>query len=360
MSRTQARISAAIIIVCFASTLVMAVPPLISYQGQLNDQYGVPVSATVSFIFGIYDVSTGGAALWTEAQTLPVSNGLFNVQLGSVQPLASSLFENSELYLGIRVGADPEMTPRQRITSSAYSQRSELTPPFIPTVSGVLSWYSINPPTSGTNYVLGTVPVGSKWIVTNIEIVHESKLDTTPVHEYVLLNNAYTLGIVTDSSTSRITKRERLSWQLEAGPVLNAGETVSLSINGSSRTAGAFVYYVQVPESYQTKKVITLSSFLYSAGTATIGTVPNGKIWRVISMASHMGNYGDIHYFGILLNDTMALFSGGRDSGDGYGGQFEAISFSYNQAPILTAGQTIKLVSSVIDDVGGFAVVIEE
>lgn len=117
--------------VCLAAAVVMgtlaaqSVPTLISYQGQLNNSSGVPVNGSISFVFSIYGVPTGGAALWTEAQTISVSNGIFNVQLGAVTAIPSMVFAADTLYLGIKVGADSEMTPRQLITSSVFSQRAE-------------------------------------------------------------------------------------------------------------------------------------------------------------------------------------------------------------------------------------------
>ncbi len=128
----------------FAPATVLGVPNLISYQGQLNDQAGVPVNGTVSFVFSIYDVPDGGTALWTEGQTLPVSNGVFSVQLGAVQALSSSVFGADTLFLGIKVGADSEMTPRQRLTTNAYSYRAEL---GVVPIGGIVAW---NKSMSGT------------------------------------------------------------------------------------------------------------------------------------------------------------------------------------------------------------------
>lgn len=107
--------------------LAYAVPNLISYQGVLNDSSGTPVSSTVIMTFSIYDVETGGTALWSETQSVNVSNGLFNVQLGSVQQLISEVFNIDTLFLGIQVGSDPEMAPRQQITSAAFAHKT----PFI-------------------------------------------------------------------------------------------------------------------------------------------------------------------------------------------------------------------------------------
>lgn len=136
----MSRFQAAVLFSCFCflklTQSYAAVPGLISYQGQLNDGNGVPVNSTVSFVFSIYDVPTGGTTLWTENQTISVSNGAFNVQLGAVVTLPASIFAKDALYLGIKVGADQEMTPRQRITSSAYAQRAELGVP----IGTILPW----------------------------------------------------------------------------------------------------------------------------------------------------------------------------------------------------------------------------
>lgn len=96
------------------------VPQRINYQGYLTDSGGNPIDRTVSIVFSIYDVATGGTALWSETQnSVVVSGGLFSVQLGSVNPLPS--FSGSPRYLGIKVGADPEMTPRQLLASAPYA-----------------------------------------------------------------------------------------------------------------------------------------------------------------------------------------------------------------------------------------------
>jgi hypothetical protein len=60
--------------------------------------------------------------LWTETQNVTVTNGAFNVLLGSVTPLANTLFTSGgERYLGVKVGADPEMAPRFQLTSVAFA-----------------------------------------------------------------------------------------------------------------------------------------------------------------------------------------------------------------------------------------------
>jgi hypothetical protein len=92
----------------------------ISYQGMLNDAAGQPINGSTNITFRLYSVPTGGTALWTEAHTsanaVPVSNGLFNVLLGSLDPIPASVWSNANVYLGVQVGGDAEMSPRETVS----------------------------------------------------------------------------------------------------------------------------------------------------------------------------------------------------------------------------------------------------
>ena len=68
--------------------LFSQVPQTISYQGVLTDTDGAIVhDGNYPIVFTLYDALTGGTNLWTETQTVSVSGGLFNVILGSVNPI---------------------------------------------------------------------------------------------------------------------------------------------------------------------------------------------------------------------------------------------------------------------------------
>ena len=99
------------------------VPQTISYQGSLTDSGGAPITGAVSMTFGLYAAASGGTPLWQETQaTVAVVNGAFDVVFGADggNPLDVSLFAG-QLYLGITVGADAEMTPRQALTAVSYA-----------------------------------------------------------------------------------------------------------------------------------------------------------------------------------------------------------------------------------------------
>ena len=97
-----------------------AVPQTVNYQGYLTDSGGTPVDGTVQMTFKIYNVATGGIALWTETQSnVAVSDGIYSVVLGSVTPI--NLAFDTQYYLGVEVETDGEMTPRQALTSVPYA-----------------------------------------------------------------------------------------------------------------------------------------------------------------------------------------------------------------------------------------------
>lgn len=108
------------------ATAQNSVPPFIAYQGFLTDTEGTPITGSKTVMFAIYGDSVGGAAKWSETQVVSVDEGLFGVFLGDVVPLPDSVFDTSSLYLGVAVEPDEEMTPRQRIASTAFAIRSGL------------------------------------------------------------------------------------------------------------------------------------------------------------------------------------------------------------------------------------------
>jgi len=98
----------------------------IAYQGRLANTNGSPVTGTLSMVFRLYNVQSGGSPVWEEQWTasnsVAVSDGLFNVMLGSITPInQATLSGNSSLWLGISVGTDGEMTPRVQLGTVPYA-----------------------------------------------------------------------------------------------------------------------------------------------------------------------------------------------------------------------------------------------
>jgi hypothetical protein len=104
------------------------IPQLINYQGKLTSAGGSQIpDGNYDVVFKIYDVTTGGTALWSEtwnssSSQVVTKGGVFNALLGKNNPIPVTFFaDHSVTYLGITVGSDSEMTPRQRITSVGYA-----------------------------------------------------------------------------------------------------------------------------------------------------------------------------------------------------------------------------------------------
>lgn len=111
---------------CRAGSLQGGIPRLINYQGMLTDDAGNPINGSYDLTFSIYRDTTGGSTFWTETHTdVSVQDGLFNAILGSSSPIPDSVFEWSVAYLGIKIGTEPELTPRIRFTSVAYAYRAQ-------------------------------------------------------------------------------------------------------------------------------------------------------------------------------------------------------------------------------------------
>lgn len=122
------------------------VPLFISYQGKVTDSAGVglgtPTPLNRKVIFRIYSAATGGTLLYTEEQTVTLSGGEFSVLIGQgivfaseAKPALDTVFTSAGTgrFLEITVdngdgtinGSDAAITPRQQITSTAYSFRAQ-------------------------------------------------------------------------------------------------------------------------------------------------------------------------------------------------------------------------------------------
>lgn len=97
------------------------VPRTLSYQGRLTNDVGIPLDGTYSIAFSLYDVATGGTALWSETKNITVSQGLFTTALGDTAPFGAELKFDNPYFIGVKVGAGSELTPRQPLQSAPYA-----------------------------------------------------------------------------------------------------------------------------------------------------------------------------------------------------------------------------------------------
>ena len=100
------------------SAVAAVVDDVVQVQGRLTNAGGNPIDGNVSVTASIYDVSVGGTARCSDADTVNVANGLFTMAMDFC---TASVFNGDQLWLGIKVGADAEMTPRQAIYAVPYA-----------------------------------------------------------------------------------------------------------------------------------------------------------------------------------------------------------------------------------------------
>ena len=101
------------------------VPATLTQQGRILDATtgDLMSRAQLQIVFNVYAAAKGGTALWTEQQNITLDDGYFSAQLGSVTPIPDTLFDGTVRYLGVTVGSDAEMTPRQAVTSVPYAMK---------------------------------------------------------------------------------------------------------------------------------------------------------------------------------------------------------------------------------------------
>ena len=99
------------------SACCQSVPDSITYQGELTDLLGQPLSSPQDLTFKLYEAASGGgAAFWTESiNAVQLDGGIFTVQLG---PLTVTDLSKPQVWMEVTVGTNQPL-PRTRIVSAS-------------------------------------------------------------------------------------------------------------------------------------------------------------------------------------------------------------------------------------------------
>jgi hypothetical protein len=105
-----------------------AVPSQMNYQGRLTDPAGNLLNGPHNLTFTLYDHPTNMTPPlpWTEVHaSVPLSNGLFSVQLGGAgAPLPAAMFTGGTWYLAVNVNGTGDMAPRLPLNTMPYAFRA--------------------------------------------------------------------------------------------------------------------------------------------------------------------------------------------------------------------------------------------
>ncbi len=127
MQRANLCLVVAVIVILCPLFLAAGVSNFISYQGRLTTPAGAAVAdGSYQLSFNISDSPTSTAFYESGQVTVAVTNGLFSVNIGAppMSALPYQLWDYPNLYLGIAVGSDPEMSPRTPFGTSVYAFRA--------------------------------------------------------------------------------------------------------------------------------------------------------------------------------------------------------------------------------------------
>ena len=95
-----------------------AVASVIPIQGRLTDDGGTPIDGTRVITFSLYPSYGATTPVCQDDDSVNVDNGLFSANMDWC---SSSDIDGKQLYLGIQVEGDAEMTPREAIYPVPYA-----------------------------------------------------------------------------------------------------------------------------------------------------------------------------------------------------------------------------------------------
>ena len=111
-----------LLLVLFALSLNAQIPQTINWQGIIQDANGNNLDGNYNITVKLFDVGTGGTAVWTETQnTMAITDGMANIVLGSLTELDISF--DRQYWLEITVGGGIPM-PRIKLQSVPYALSS--------------------------------------------------------------------------------------------------------------------------------------------------------------------------------------------------------------------------------------------
>lgn len=319
------------------------VPLFINYQGRITEGSGVPLGSTGTapnltaapinrkIIFRIFDAQSAGTRLWSEQQTVTIALGEFSVLLGQgidavyagtteTRPALDTVFnglippDTSNRYLEIVVddgsgtftAADVPITPRQRITSTAYSLRARM--------ADTVSPLAIN---------AGALATGS---VTGIKIV-DGAITTDKIANLGILNgNIANSAVTTDKIADGTVGNADLANNVVTAAKLDPAIGVWTATGGNvSRLTGNVGIGKQPAVALDVAGAIAATGNITAAGSITAtGAVTAGSITTTgpfsatnITADGAMRARGGSPGGGGVNNNGFAFTGGGGDNDSG-------------------------------------------
>jgi hypothetical protein len=255
------------------------IPKTLNYQGRLMNAVGQPViDGQYNVTFRLYTAVSGGTMVWEEAQQVEAENGYFNTVLGNSIALTPSIFSQS-LWVGIQVGTEAEMTPRQNMGTAAYAMN---------VADGAITTSKIADGTVTASKLNGEIQTGQ--ILDNAitsEKIKDGEVKTNDIEDGTITNSK----IVNDS----ITSEKILEKEVKTSDIADQAIVESKVKNGEIKSQHLS------PKIYQKKAGYTHPTYLQTTTSVKI----NGLM---IEINESFPATIDIAFTGLVNNATGSAY----------------------------------------------------
>jgi hypothetical protein len=120
--RTKATWLTLILTLAVATGILADLPKTLNYNGKLTSADGNVINDDVDIIFRIFNIESGGAALWSESHSdVPITNGLFSITLGETEGIDIAF--DTPYWIELQVDGEI-LAPREKMASVPYAFRA--------------------------------------------------------------------------------------------------------------------------------------------------------------------------------------------------------------------------------------------
>ena len=267
----------------------------LSFQGQLTDQNGAPITTTKSLAFSLYDASAAGNLIYNETQSItPDSRGIFYALIGSGtvgSPAGSQGWPpkfDVQYWLAVRVTAGGAyLSPRIAITSAPYLQGNGAAS----TVAFSSSANTCTDTTLTTSLMMGFGLTYTTSAITEGEIFVTLTFDLASPASATGLTSKWTITYGTGSAPAcnagavgTLVGNQYATATESATVLLEHAESVSVVITGLTAST---TYWLDVQASDS-----STAGWIYSKPAISVYDIPTGNSGPSFSFSSNSNTCG--------------------------------------------------------------------